>query len=283
MVSFGRGWAPSREIAGHMPLKVMDQHIVEYHRRGYTILRSVLTPVLLHDLRLAAELCRKIALRKSEIHSEQVLRPLGNYAAELDLTPWRNYVEHPPFVEAIHKIVGPDAEVPAEDVGILFEPRDEPMCTNWHRDINPHQAQWNAHRRQITMANASFSCSINCALYADSCIGYVPGSHSRPLTESERQIIGQWKDFDAVERDGKPLKMDSAEKELACIETFRAMPNTTQFTLEAGDAVLYASYGLHFAHRAPYRKRATLHHPPRSRTFENWVRQHVTCDHPIDV
>lgn len=40
------------------------------------------------------------------MHGEQVLRPLGNYTPEVDLVPFRNYAEHPPFVEAIHRIVG---------------------------------------------------------------------------------------------------------------------------------------------------------------------------------
>jgi ectoine hydroxylase-related dioxygenase (phytanoyl-CoA dioxygenase family) len=258
-----------------MPFSVSDQHIVEFHSRGYTILRSVLTPGLLRELRPAAEQCRQIARRKTEMHGEQVLRPLGNYTPEVDLAPFRNYAEHPPFINAIHRIVDPDAQVLAEDVGILFEPSTEPMCTNWHRDISPPVKEWDAFRRRVTMANASFNASINCALYADSCIGYVPGSHSRPLTESEERVIASWKDFDAVERDGDPLVMDPVEKEAACIETFRAMPNAVQFTLEAGDAVIYASYGLHFAHRAPYRLRATLHHHPRSEIREDWIREHV--------
>ena len=160
-------------------------------------------------------------------------------------------------------------------------PHDAPMCTNWHRDISPEVKAWDPFRRRMVMSNAAFCCSINCALYADSCIGYVPGSHGRPLTSTEEEVLASWPDFDAVERDGQPLVMDPVEKELACIETFRAMPNAVSFDLEAGAIVLYASYGLHFAHRAPYRKRATLHHPPRVRSCDDWIHQHVLCDRPI--
>lgn len=263
-----------------MAFQVTDEHVVAYHRDGCTILRSVLTPGLLSDLRRAAEFCREIARGKEDMHEHQVLRPLGHYP-DVDLAPFRHYVEHPPIVEAVKRILGPDAAIPPEDVGILFEPHDAPMCTNWHRDISPELKAWDPFRRRMAMSNAAFSSSMNCALYADSCIGYVPGSHSRPLTPIEARVLASWPDFDAVERDGDPLVMDPIEKELACIETFRAMPNTVAFDLEAGDIVLYASYGLHFAHRAPYRKRATLHHPPRVRSCDDWIHQHVLCDRPI--
>ncbi|MAE64717.1 MAG: hypothetical protein CMJ18_10665 [Phycisphaeraceae bacterium] len=258
-----------------MTFKITDQHLFEFHGQGYTILRSILTPQLIRELRPATDAAREIAYRSTVMHQDQVLRPLGDHASELDLTPFRHYVEHPPFVDAIHRIVGPDAELHTEDVGVLFEPRDEPMCTNWHRDISPPEKKWDPFLRQMAMRNASFNSSINCALYADSCIGFVPGSHSRPYTEIEKQVIDAWKDFDAVERDGAPMRMEPADKEMACIETFRAMPNAVTFALEAGDMVVYASNGLHFAHRAPYRKRATLHHNPRVPSRDKWIREHV--------
>lgn len=238
-----------------MPFQLTDQNVIEYQERGCTVLRSLLTPALLRELRAGVVPAQTIAQRKTDIHGDQVLLELPSYADVLDLTPFHHYLEHPPLVEAVRKIVDPDATIDIEHVQILFEPRDRPMSTNWHRDMPERVQKWDPFRRCMAMANASFNCSIACALYADSCFSYVPASHGRPLTEAEQHAIDQWPDLDAVMRDGDPTVMAPEELELTCIESLRAMPGGVQFTLEAGDVLMYASYGLHFAHRASYRKR----------------------------
>ena len=110
---------------------------------------------------------------------------------------------------------------------------------------------------------------VNCAIYADSCTWYVPGSHLRQQDlPDEVQSTG-----DPVMKEA-PAEWSDAEAEQFYFEHCRSMPGAVQVYLGPGDFMVYRNLAWHCGMYLPYQPRATIHdiirHKGRNAWMEKW-------------
>jgi hypothetical protein len=249
-----------------MPFRATGQHIEEYRTLGYTVFRRILPASLVSDLRVACAQARTLA-RERQGPQAQRLQPLANF--ELDQRPFDNYFQLPELVAALHEVLSPEhANGGPTIAGVLFEPRDSPWATNWHRDWRdhrPHQrAEWEANFRDVRCFN-----QVNCALYDDDCTWIVPGCHVRAEdTPGERAALPM--------PDLGGLGAVDIERRLH--DYCAGMPGAVQLRLGPGDYALYRNTLLHLGNYVPYRQRATIHdivNTPRYAEFRAAMEAHA--------
>jgi hypothetical protein len=233
---------------------VTEQMVHDYHTQGFAVLRGLIPPSLLRDLRREAEKGLPIARAKGGPDAQR-LQPIKNHEP-LDLGPFRDWAELPELVDALQKLVAPDAWAggPEHAMGVLYEPAERPWATAWHRDYGPFNKRidWNVFR--VMRTDYRYFHQINCALYADDSTWYVPGSFARDDFDAEHKICK-----DSPWQVGIEHKGTAEEAERHCIDYVRSMPRSVCLHLCAGDLGLYRSHGLHLGFYTPYKKRATLH------------------------
>jgi len=105
----------------------------------------------------------------------------------------------------------------------------------WHRDDVRETASEDEERQALAIWH--YGIQWNTALYEDSCLYIVPGSHRRPRDEA------QWALSSTSEPPDNPLDM----------------PGSLQVILKPGETVFYNSNILHCATYNSRAKRATLH------------------------
>jgi len=246
-----------------MSFQFSDQHIDDYPRLGYTVFRGILPPSLIDDLRRVTDRGRELA---RELHGPQSqrLQPIGQ--SDLDLKPFEDYRDLPELRDAVSRVLTPNHRHGNIDImGVLYEPADEPWCTQWHRDWRDNVsgldiAAWEAVYQDIDLFN-----QINCALYEDSSTWVVPGSHLR------RDLPREIARFPERPITGPELgSKSSAEREYLCLEYCHSMPGAEQLLLDAGDFALYRNSLWHLGNDVPYRKRATLHDSGETAKFTMW-------------
>src|SRR6187551_3472657 len=98
----------------------------EYFTNDLTILRGLIPPTLLTDLRREAEKAREIAHRQSGPQAQR-LQPVYKYP-ELDHRPFRDFLGLPELRRTVEAILGPD-HTASDIMGILFNPLDSAWCT----------------------------------------------------------------------------------------------------------------------------------------------------------
>jgi hypothetical protein len=128
-----------------MPFFEFQDWIVNhYWSNGYIVLRQILPGSLLKDLRVAADRSRALAYKLNGPHTQRI-RPIVNYADDLDLQAFHDYCELPELVDAIHKLMGPDYRHHNIDrMGLLVNPEGHSWNQGWHRDAVvevPHPVQ----------------------------------------------------------------------------------------------------------------------------------------------
>jgi hypothetical protein len=133
-------------------------------------------------------------------------------------------------VEPVKQIIGceGDGELVMELYNLLVRP-DEDFELRWHRDDIPHSAT--AEEQMTRLKAPAWHAQWNLALYDDSSLIVVPGSHLRPLTD--------------IERNADPFEKN--------------MPGQKVVHMKAGDVVFYNN---NFLHRGAYNskvERMTLH------------------------
>lgn len=246
-----------------MAFEFTDQHIEDYHTRGYTVFKKILPPSLVADLRKVSERARELARERGGPQIQR-LQPVARF--DLDQQPFINYGELPELLDAIHRVLSPNHTHANRNIlGILLEPADEPYCTNWHRDwrdhVNPHIAPiW----EEVFLDTNLFN-QVNCALYDDGCTWVVPGSHLR------RDLPREFAAFPQRPIPGPDLSgMSAEERERACLAYCRNMPGATKLALEAGDFCLYRNSLWHLGNYVPYQRRATLHDIVDTPEFAAW-------------
>jgi hypothetical protein len=237
-----------------MAFRYTDRHREEYFELGLTVLRDLIPPALLADLRRETDTAREIARRQHGPQAQR-LQPVYRHE-ELDHRPFRDFLGLPGMRAAVIGILGED-RAPSDIMGVLFEPEREAWATPWHRDWGYNlpgidlDAFFEAARNKPLMFN-----QINAALYDDHSLWVVPGSHDRADTDAERAAFGG-----RIPPPGPDLSpdMSAAERELACLSYTRAMPGAVQVALAAGDVAFYRAVGWHIGNYVPYARRATLH------------------------
>lgn len=238
-----------------MPFTLTESHVVDYMSQGYTVFRGILPSSLVKDLRRIADKGRQLA-REEHGPQAQRIQPIANY--DLDEKPFRDYAELPALIDAIRKIIGPEAWYGDFDkLGFLLEPATSPWCLPWHRDLTAATHGVDVQELESVRYEKAYFNQVNCALYDDSSTWLVPGSHCRDDVASE---LAHSKNCPTPDRDKvTELGLSDEEIEMRCLEYCRAMPRAVCLHLGAGDFALYRPLGWHLGNYVPYRIRATLH------------------------
>ena len=231
----------------------------EYLTRGHLVFRGIVPPSLLADLRRQADIARDLA---HELNGPQTQRiqPLDQYGDKIDLQPFRDYVELPALKDAVAKLLGPGyTHGHLHIMGLLVEPLDHPWHCGWHRDgvvEVPLAARSDAVRTALDEVwhDLRVFNQVNCALYADACTWYVPGSHLRSF-----DLPGEQQSTDDPRMREPAPDITHVEAEHFYLEHCRAMPGAVQIYLNAGDFMIYRNLAWHTGLYLPYQPRATIH------------------------
>ena len=246
-----------------MAFSITDEDVRSYRDRGYFIIRQVIPASLLGDLRREARKGRELAYR---IHGPQSQRlsPLGDYTAALELKAFRDFNAIEGLHEAVRALTSPRHVLgTVENITILFQPRDRPWSTEWHRDWRHHvieaefQAEVGDARWQEIANSPDFFNQINCPLFEDTSTWYVPGSHRRVTDSAAETAV--FRSSTQEELRDESNRRTNEELELYCLRYCQAMPGAVQAVLNPGDFMLYRNLGWHLGNYVPYRERLTLH------------------------
>ncbi|KAF8883033.1 hypothetical protein BD779DRAFT_1612376 [Infundibulicybe gibba] len=124
---------------------------------------------------------------------------------------------------------------------LLINPEHHEFALRWHRDDVGEKAteeeELQALQKWHYGVRLTDSPTVVSALYRDSCLYLVPGSHKTPRTPAQRQHS------ETLAPPTNPLDM----------------PGSIQLTLQPGETVFYNSNILHCATYNPKERRATLH------------------------
>lgn len=252
-----------------MAFQYTDEHRNEYMVEGYTILRGVIPPTLLSDLRVETDKAREIARRRGGPQAQR-LQPVYAYD-EINSQPFRDFLGLPGMRATVEGILGADHHQ-TDIMGVLLEPAENAWCTHWHRDwgYNAPHVKLDAFFQSVT--NMAMHNQLNGALYDDHSLWVVPRSHSREDTAEERAA------FPIIPPPGPVLnsEMTATEREHACLTYARHMPGAVPVLLFAGDVAFYRACQWHIGNYVPYLRRATLHdgfYGPQDEEWRAKVRQ----------
>lgn len=248
---------------------MFDELIQQYATQGFVVLRKVIPPALLRDLRVEAGKALTIARQTRGVNAQR-LQPIAEHA-EINQKPFDDYAHLPAILDAVRAIIGADAWIGGpQRMGILFEPAERPWATAWHRDFGPFQARVEIDTFRKLRVNPRYFHQVNCALYEDTCTWYVPGSHLRDDFDAELVVAkdSPWQ----IGMDMTEAGMEEVER--YCINYVQSMPRAICLVLEAGDFALYRNHGWHLGNYVPYKRRATMHDsawtPEWKAAFEKW-------------
>lgn len=251
-----------------MPFQFRDEWINQYTRDGYLVFRRILPATLVRDLRRECDKARALAHETSGPQAQRI-QPVDRYADKLDLQPFKDYCELPELRDAVSKLLGSSSTHGHTNMmGILVEPKDRPWTIGWHRDgvvEVPLEAQDDILREKLKEVwfDLTQYNQVNCAIHADSCTWYVPGSHFRQRDlPGERQTTGE---LDEVTR-----HLSAAEAERINFEHCESFPGAVQVHLQPGDYMVYRNLGWHTGNYVPTQPRATLHDIVVCQSATNW-------------
>lgn len=248
-----------------MAFRFCESMCHQYWSLGYVVFRRILPASLLRDLRPEADKIRAIA-REVGGPNAQRLQPIIRWRDRFNYKPFQDYVDLPELRDALQRLLGPAApgcnfvhsQPGQEYLGVLTEPT-RPRVHGWHRDgdgklaadMTPDQiAEIAAVRLRPTCDN-----QVNCAIYPDPCLWYVPGSHLRV-----HDLPGERPTWLHQKRnDLEPPGASDAEIERAGLEECANFPGAVRLYLDAGDFAAYRSSGWHNGLYSPLQPRATIH------------------------
>ena len=248
-----------------------DWMINEYLAEGYLVLRGVVPPSLLGDLRTEAVKARDLAHQLLGPQTQRI-QPLADYADDLNLRPFYDYIELAELQDAIEKLLGKNYTHGHIDImGLLVEPLEHPWHIGWHRDgvveVPPEAYD------EITQAKLSevwhdlrHYNQVNCAIYAESCTWFVPRSHLRQWDlPGERQTTGN-----PILR-GPMEGLSNLEAECYYLDHCLQFPGAVQVHLGVGDFMIYRNLGWHTGNYVTYQPRATIHDVVRYEGETSWT------------
>jgi hypothetical protein len=250
-----------------MPFELRESMINDYWSQGYVVFRRVLPASLLRDLRVEGDKARSLA---RELHGPQAqrLQPVIKHADRLNLKPFQEYAELPVLRDAVRRLfgdLGPGVTVTHSTtslLGILVEPSQRPRHFGWHRDLlsdvplkqqrDPEVLKIIAQRwHSPTVAN-----QVNCAIYPDPCLWFVPGSQARSHDlPGEKQCFCYRTEQNPWDR----MEGSHAELEARFLDGAYSFPGAVRVYLDPGDFVVYRNLGWHTGLYTTHTPRATLH------------------------
>lgn len=244
-----------------MKFEFSQQHIDEHREDGITVFRNIIPASLINDLR--KEAAKALDLARS-IHGGQAQRiqPIGHYKEVFDLQIFKDYEQLPALNDAIRQLLGPDAYYNNLDLlGILVGPPEKTNCMQWHMDLSENTAGLDPEHFSQIRLKPDFGNQVNCPLFQDSFLWFVPGSHKALIEDYAIAIANSEQWYGILER-----LLDTDEQscdillEQDCLDYMWSMPDARQFNLEPGDFAIYRPFAWHAAFYSNYQQRATLHH-----------------------
>ena len=258
-----------------MKFQVKENDILKYREDGYHIFPQVIPPLLLKDLRREAAKAQEIAWRVNGSQAQR-LQPIDEYVDELDITPFKLFTEIDGLNEAIQKLTSTKHSLkPTEGACLLFQPKDRPWSTEWHRDWRDHitDEDFNAHvgdvRWEEILRDPDFFNQVNCPLFEDTSTWFVPGSHLR--VENSEDEMRVYRSTTQEELRDEEIERTDEELELFCLNYCQAMPGAVQLVLNPGDFCLYRNTAWHIGNYVPYRRRMTLHTHAMTPEFQDFA------------
>lgn len=234
-----------------MGFRYTEANREEYFTDGLTVLRDLIPPTLLGELRREADKARVIA-RQQKGGQTQRLQPVYAHE-ELDPRPFREFLDLPELRATVDGILGNGYNT-SDRMAIFLEPEAHAWSTAWHRDWGDVPGvEWSDFARvrdDLRLMN-----QFNAALYDDHSLWVVPGSHNRENTSAESAVVPDVYNGHPKLADG----LSEAERERAHLNFTRSMPGAHQVMLNAGDMAFYRACSWHLGNYVPYVKRATLH------------------------
>lgn len=259
-----------------MPWRFSEQHLTDYHHHHVTVFRGILQPSLVHELRQAGEEVERISYAR---RGTAVSRSpsLGQLREDLSPTSWRAfeaYRDDPDVVDAIQRVLSPEhRHGDLTQLCLFLSEQGPPVVQDWHRDLaEGHPGVDDDEFARVKLDPLCFA-QINCALYTDVCLWFVPGSAGRPDTQGELTAAGPA--YNGLPGRGRILNPElegliDAQRERICRDYCEAMPGAVNLLLEAGDLALYRPIAWHTGFYAPHRKRLTLHDTADSPRQQAW-------------
>ncbi|KAH8827193.1 hypothetical protein DL96DRAFT_1605848 [Flagelloscypha sp. PMI_526] len=221
-----------------------------YASQGYVVVPNLISPSQFPELVSACD--RVIAKTRSGQwpHRRTMGRMFPPYDAdspdswgvqhimnpELKEPVFANWYTSDALVDVAKELLGcVESDLQMELFNLLINPVSQRFALCWHRD--DIKATATEEEEVAALGIWHHGVQWNTALYEDSCLFIVPGTHSRPRTEAQRKLSA----------DSTPPK-DPLD-----------MPGAIQLTLKVGETVFYNNNILHCATYSPDSKRATLH------------------------
>ena len=241
-----------------------DSMSEDYWAHGYLNIQGILPPSLRRDLRHEAAKGRERARRDHGPQAPRV-RQIGEYAEHIAFQPFRDYAELPELCDAVERLFGPGSKPTGEieRIGILIEPKEHSWVHGWHRDGQVEVPPESHDDPEVNGAlwerftTRHIYNQVNCALYRDSTLWLVPGSHAQP--DGPGQIQTSYTD----RCPSKNEEQTEEEFEEICLDHCRSFPgNPIQIHQEPGDYLIYRNAAWHCAYMVSHQPRATLHHNP---------------------
>ncbi|KAF5375833.1 hypothetical protein D9615_008237 [Tricholomella constricta] len=221
-----------------------------YDEQGFVVVPGLLTSEQQQELRAACE--RVVALTREGKwpHRRTVGKQFPPYGDDNPDSWGVQHLMHPglgepafakwytsqPLSEVVKELlVCQEEDLEMELFNLLINPLGHNFALRWHRDDVHEKATEDEEREAL--GKWHFGVQWNTALYLDSCLYIVPGSHMTPRTPEQR------KHSETMEPPTDP----------------HAMPGSLRLTLEPGETVFYNSNILHCATYDCAERRATLH------------------------
>lgn len=206
----------------------------EFRDRGYVIVEGI-APDLLEPLRDAAGRTVEKARRGDWPHVRatpeldiwgvsSLLNP------ELDEPVFADYLAAPQVLDVSRALLGDD-ELRLGLTNMLINPARNDYAIAWHRDAGDPRST--GPDELAALNEKQFGIQWNAALYEESCLRIVPGSHRRNVTDAERDVLLN--------------------------HAMDPMPGELRVRLEPGQAVYYNAMLLHKGDYPASQRRQTLH------------------------
>jgi hypothetical protein len=248
-----------------MAFEFRESMINDYWSQGYVIFRRILPPSLLRDLRREADRARALAWELNGPQAQR-LQPVLAHGERLDTQPFQDYMELPALCDATERLLGPTSgdtrpRHASARLGLLVEPRERPRHFGWHRDtvVDVPLADQTPQRLkglyEIWYRPTSGN-QLNCAIYPDPCLWYVPGSHARRVDLSQEKQAFCYR---TEQNPWDDLPGSDAELEALFLENAYSFPGAVRVYLDPGDMVIYRNIGWHTGIYMTHSPRATLH------------------------
>jgi ectoine hydroxylase-related dioxygenase (phytanoyl-CoA dioxygenase family) len=216
----------------------------QYRRDGYIILRGIVhtedVEALKADIRDLVE--RSAAGEGPEIRWINEEKRLPERLGLLLRPGWVRpsfvaSLEQGPYFSIAEQILG--TTVRYSLFGMLAGGDGKPYVQNWHRDLAPTEGE---NEVAVLERNYRIYTQINAPLFPDRYLTIVPGSHLRPTTAAEREVLAR-----------DPTGGTAERSEVV-------MPGQLTVETEPGDVAFYYSNLLHRGYNPGGALRWTMHH-----------------------